>query len=112
MKKCSHSRLMLKHKKSDYTSTDNIDVKAIINALNQPKYKARTVAGIAADINSSVNNVKFALNNDSELINTVKIYPRQSSTGEILVTTRERFDKEASLLDKFVDMFSTRRLAL
>jgi len=114
MKKRSHNQLLLKHKKrgDDSRFDKSDDVRAIINALNNRKYKGRTVAGIAADINSSVSKVMLALNNDPKLIKTVKIYPRKSTTGAVLVTTRERFYKEASFLDKFVEVFATNRLAL
>jgi len=42
----------------------------------------------------------------------VKVYPRKSSKGEVLLTTKDRFYKEASFSDKFVDAFATKRWGL
>lgn len=84
----------------------------IVEALNSKRYKARTITGIAkvAHVKSSV--VVETIKNDPGLREMVKIYPRKSSKGEVLLTTKDRFYKEASFSDKFVDAFATRRWGL
>lgn len=84
----------------------------IISALTKENFKGRTLYGIAKDSHVSIVDVKDALRNDPELIKHVKIYPRLNSDGEVLVTTRERFEKEASLIDKFIDTFASSRLSV
>ena len=89
-----------------------IDVNDIMKALNDGQYKARTLTVIARDINASVDAVKEALEKNPVLIEAVKIYPRRNSKGEVLITTRKRFYKEASVLDKFIDVFASSKPSL
>lgn len=84
----------------------------IVEALNSKRYRARTIAGIAkmAHVNPVV--VVSTIKNDPSLREMVKVYPRKSSKGEVLLTTKDRFYKEASFSDKFVDAFATKRWGL
>lgn len=84
----------------------------IIMALNNDKYVARTVNGIANEISLSEPFVVRALKNDKILRSQMKVYPRKSRDGNVLVTTKKHFDQKASFRDKFIDAFSTKRVTL
>lgn len=84
----------------------------IVEALNSERYKARTVAGIAKVAHVEPGVVVATIMSDPSLREMVKVYPRKSSKGEVLLTTKDRFYKEASFSDKFVDAFATKRWGL
>lgn len=90
---------------------DNIG-ELILNALNDEKYKARTIAGVAKSTRINPSRIVTALNTTPKLNQYVKIYPRRSKAGEVLITTREKFDKYASFKDKFIDAFATKRVTI
>lgn len=81
----------------------------IIDAINRPKYKARTIQGIVKDTQLSRNVVVNAIRNDTDLKGSLKVYPRRTKNGHVLITTKQKFDKEASFRDKFIDAFATVR---
>ncbi|MEJ1401806.1 MAG: hypothetical protein RPU41_13970 [Candidatus Sedimenticola sp. (ex Thyasira tokunagai)] len=84
----------------------------ILNALNDKKYRARTIQGIAKYANISPSEVIHELNSNKTLNQQVKIYPRKSKDGKVLITTRERFDKTAPLKDRFIEAFATTRVII
>ena len=91
----------------------NQDIRGkIIEALNNRKYQARTITGIAKEAGTTKEMVLKILRTDPELRQMIKIYPRRLSDGRILLTTKRRFSEESSLRDKFVDIFSTTRTSL
>lgn len=81
----------------------------IIDAINKPKYKARTIQGIVDDTKLSRELVVNAIRIDADLKKTLKVYPRRTKKGNVLITTKKRFNEEASFSDKFVDVFATVR---
>jgi len=84
----------------------------ILGAIGNKRYKARTIAGIAKETHIRPNIVISTIKSNPELRENIKVYPRQTKSGELLLTTKKRFSSEASLKDKFVDVFSTHRLGL
>lgn len=90
---------------------DDIETK-ILKSLRSDKFKARTIAGIAKEVNVTPKVIIHKLNSSPELNNQVKIYPRKSKDGRILVTTRDKFDSSASIKDKFIEAFATKRLRI
>jgi hypothetical protein len=79
----------------------------ILRALNDKNYIARTINGIAKETHLSREEVITEINLDTDLGNMLKVYPRMSKSGDLLITTKERFYKEAKLTDKFIDIFSS-----
>jgi hypothetical protein len=100
---------MKKYKKAKTIPTDNVGIK-IIGALENPKYIARTISGIAKEIGIQQSEIIAKLISDNNLSSHVKIYPRKAKGGGILITTNEVFAKKAPALDKFIDIFSTKKL--
>lgn len=84
----------------------------IISALNNRQYKVRTIGGIAQETGLSRTVVAEAIRNNSELTKVVKISPVRAKSGKVLITTKERFGKESSLKEKFIDFFSTARIGV
>jgi hypothetical protein len=82
----------------------------IAKAINNTKYGARTITGIAKEARIKPNMVISVIKSSPSLIGDVKVYPRRTMTGKLLITTKQRFASEASMKDKFVDVFSTHRL--
>ena len=68
-------------------------IELILEALNDERYKARTIAGVAKVVKISPSEVVKKLNTIPELNRQVKIYPRRAQDGKVLITTRERFVK-------------------
>lgn len=82
----------------------------IMGALNNRRFKARTIEGIAKEIGINRIEVVRAIKSDAELREKVKLYRRKASDGRMLVTTKKRFSKEADIKDKFIDVFSSREV--
>jgi hypothetical protein len=102
-------RLMTNAKKNSVIA----DAKAsILSALNSDKYDARTLDGIVRETKLSAPLVEKLLADDRDLRSQVKIYQRPNKDGQLLITTKDRFAKRASLTDKFVDFFASERKTL
>lgn len=84
----------------------------IVSALNNKKYTVRTISGIVHETGLSRAVVLEAIRKNKELAKAVKISPFRSSNGSVLITTKERFNNEASLKEKFIDFFSSRRVGV
>src|SRR5690606_17471504 len=80
----------------------------IINALMNQKYKARTISGVSKEAHLPKATVINALKKDSALAISLKVYPYRSKDGQLLITTKERFSKESTFKEKFIDFFSTK----
>lgn len=81
----------------------------IVGALSNGRYRARTVTGIAVEAGLREAEVVDALSSDQALAKVVKIYPVRSKDGRVLITTKDRFAKEASPKEKFIDFFASQR---
>lgn len=77
-------------------------------ALKNTRYKARTIEGIAKEAKVSRSEVVYAIKHDARLREKVNVFPRRSKDGRVLITTKDRFSKEASVKDKFIYVFSTK----
>jgi hypothetical protein len=84
----------------------------ILLALNDQKFSGRTITGIAAAANVEPRLVIDALKTDPQLVSAVKIAPVRADDGRVLLTTKERFVSEASFKEKFIDFFSSNRVAI
>lgn len=84
----------------------------ILDALNNQNYIARTVTGIAKEAHVAPKRVVDTIVGDKELRMIVKVYPRRTAKGKMLLTTKKRFKETASLKDKFIDFFSTNQMSL
>lgn len=84
----------------------------IINALSDRRYAARTLSGIAKELRIQPYEIVEAIKKDSELRGVVKVFPMRTRDGKVLLTTKKRFADEASVKQKFVDIFATRRAEL
>ncbi|ELV8773057.1 MULTISPECIES: hypothetical protein [Vibrio harveyi group] len=90
---------------------NNIDTQ-ILRILNEPKFRARTIGGIAKELGINKRIVVHRLKRSKLLNQQVKIYPLRSKAGEVMVTSRERFDKTATMKERFVDAFATKRAVI
>lgn len=81
----------------------------IVAALNNPRFRMRTLQGIADEANLSLHAIVQAMHTDPTLANTIKLVPIRTQDGRLLVTTKDRFAKESTWTERFVDFFATRR---
>ncbi|MBH1658484.1 hypothetical protein I5V54_07830 [Stenotrophomonas maltophilia] len=81
----------------------------VLGALNNKKYVARTIAGIADEAHLKSEIVREALRSDPALNELVRVYPRKSLSGSFMVTTQEKFQKRAPFKDKIIDLFASNR---
>lgn len=79
------------------SSISPADVERVIDAMENPEYRWRTVRGIAADANLDAGTVLEIL---AALGEWVICSSTQSETGEDLYTTRNHFRKTASLWER------------
>lgn len=94
-------------------SVDELTARArIIGALNNEKYIARTVNGIATEAQIPVKEVVKALTKDAILRSEMKVLARKTLEGKVLLTTKNHFTDKASFRDKFIDVFATKRVSL
>lgn len=92
------------------TRSDSAKVREkIVIALNNPAYRSRTLLGISQETKLKPAVVLKAIKNDRMLAHAVKIVPMRSQDGRLLITTKNRFSNEASLKEKFVDFFASKR---
>jgi hypothetical protein len=81
----------------------------IVASLNNPRFRMRTLQGIAQEARLSTSTVVQAMHADAALANTIKLVPIRTRDGRLLVTTKDRFANEATWTERFVDFFATRR---
>ncbi|WJV23186.1 MULTISPECIES: hypothetical protein [Pseudomonas] len=87
---------------------DFTEVRAkILEALNNQAYMARTIYGISKEAHVGASEVLNTIRDDQELRMIIKVYPRRTTSGKILLTTKKRFKESASIKDKFIDLFAT-----
>lgn len=84
----------------------------IIKALNNGRFVARTLGGISKETSIDRSLLIQYLRADPELKAQVKVLPRRTRDGKLLVTTKDHFRKSASFSDKFIDMFASQRVTL
>jgi hypothetical protein len=90
---------------------DKIDSE-IMMVLNDKKYKARTIYGVAKALDIRPEAIVSRLANSRDLNQQVKIYPIKSKKGDVLITSRDRFDRSATLRERFIDIFATKRVVI
>lgn len=71
----------------------------IKRALENPKYKFRTISGVSSEANVSVQAVEKAIREHSDEI--VKLF-RRGENGELLITTRAHYKKKATIKEKII----------
>lgn len=81
----------------------------IVAALNNPRFRMRTLQGIAQEARLSTSTIVQAMHTDTALANTIKLVPIRTQDGRLLVTTKDRFANESTWTERFVDFFATRR---
>jgi UDP-glucose 4-epimerase len=84
----------------------------IMRALDNNKFYARTIDGVAKEVGAKRSQVVDTIKNDLALRVEIKMLRRRSGDGRLLVTTKKRFSKEASFKDKFVDVFSSKKVKI
>ncbi|MGP1834329.1 hypothetical protein ACTTBA_14725 [Shewanella frigidimarina] len=93
-------------------AVDELTARArIISALNNEKYIARTVNGIATEAKLPVTEVVKVLTKDTTLRPEMKVLARKTLEGKVLLTTKNHFTENASFRDKFIDVFATKRVS-
>ena len=94
-------------------AVDELTARArIIGALNNDRYIARTVNGIATEAEMPVTEVVKVLRKDNTLRSEMKVLARKTLEGKVLLTTKNHFTEKASFRDKFIDVFATKRVSL
>lgn len=95
------------------TQSENDEVldKKILEVLSNRGYKARTIKGIANQIQQN-EGVVVARLRTPKLREQIKVYPRRSKRGDILITTKKHFEEDASMFDKAIDIFGSKHLGL
>ena len=93
-------------------NTEDAQDATILEALNDTRFMARTIKGLVMATNMEAECIVQRLQDSPKLAKTVKIYPRKTKNGKILLTTRSKFSKYAPFKDKFIDGFATRRVHL
>ena len=81
----------------------------ILKALTNTTYRARTISGVCSEAHLAKNVVVKAIKKDRVLANNLKVYPFRSKDGRLLLTTKDRFSKESTFKERFIDFFSTKR---
>jgi hypothetical protein len=84
----------------------------IIRALNDERFLARTISGLAKDTSLARTEVLASLRRDEVLRVQMKVLPQRTSDGKVLVTTKNHFSEKARFKDKFIDVFATKRITL
>lgn len=83
--------------------------KLIIESLLKKKYRGRTLAGISSETKISTELIKENIQWNSNFANKLKVLPNRTKDGQVLITTKGRFIKDASLKEKFTDFFASNR---
>lgn len=81
----------------------------ILKSLQDPSFSIRTISGISNDTSLRPHIIADAIQHDPVLRVEVKVLSRKSKDGRQLFMTRNRYMKESSWLDRFVDVFSSNR---
>jgi hypothetical protein len=92
---------------TDDMSPDAISA-AVLSALENPKFRWRTIGGIAQETGIDAAEVTATI--AKEVGNSIVLAPAPSKEGEKLFSTRHRFLETASLSEKLVGAFKNRVL--
>ncbi|MEP0175530.1 MAG: hypothetical protein ABJH28_06415 [Paraglaciecola sp.] len=84
----------------------------ILRVLNLDDYQARTIKGLSKDVDKSENEIVERITYSKYLNEFLKVFPRKSRSGEVLITTKSKYEKSATYRDKFIDAFATSRVRL
>lgn len=84
----------------------------VLKALSDDKYRARTISGISTATKLDEVTVLDLIRTSDRLAKLVKIFPVLSQEGKVLLTTRKKFDATATVAERFVDLFSSKRVDL
>ena len=82
--------------------------KSVFNAIESPKYKARTVHGIAKEVKLDENDVKEILKRKSMMGRVVEV-PGLKKNGASLFVSLERYKKKTPLSVRIINVFSRDR---
>lgn len=99
-------------KKQAYSSMGDLteeQKKEIIKLLSNRKYRGRTLIGISRETKIPAGLIKTGIRGDRNFAKKLKIFPKRTKDGDVLITTKERFVSEASLEEKFTDFFASNR---
>ena len=80
----------------------------ILDALEDQRYVARTIDGICKELGTSKTEILDAITSDQVLSTKIKVYPRRAKGGKLLITTRDKFQRSAPALDKFISLFGSK----
>ena len=83
---------------------DNIYNK-LIRALENPRYKYRSVDGVAKEIGLDQRKLLKLLNHHSD---EIVVLNRKGNDGQILITTRRHYEKKASKVEKIKSVLMNR----
>jgi hypothetical protein len=115
VKSCSDSFTSFKIKfvqqYEELSKLETID-RDILRILNKDDYLARTIKGLSKDVNKSEDEIVERITYSKYLNEFLKIFPRKSKSGEVLVTTKSKYEQSATYKDKFIDAFATSRSRL
>lgn len=92
------------------TPTSDLAFQKIVSALNNKKYRNRTISGISVETGLTKSAIVEAIIKNGKLKKTVKIIPIRSQSGKVLLTTKDRFAGESTFKEKFIDFFSSHRV--
>tara|TARA_R110002124_G_C8971054_1_gene515104 strand:+ start:8625 stop:9092 length:468 start_codon:yes stop_codon:yes gene_type:complete len=99
------------HQYGKLSKLEEID-RDILRILNKDDYQARTVKGLSKDIDKSEDEVVERITYSKYLNEFLKIFPRKAKSGEVLITTKSKYEQSATFKDKFIDAFATSRVRL
>ncbi|MEL0616757.1 hypothetical protein V6243_07905 [Cobetia marina] len=77
----------------------------LIRALENPRYKYRSVDGVAKEIGLDHGKLLKLLNHHSD---EIVVLNRKGNDGQILITTRKHYDKNASKVEKIKSVLMNR----
>jgi hypothetical protein len=104
----AHGRIWrINMSKTDEKTEDAISA-AVLSALENPKFRWRTIGGIAKETGIDAADVGATI--AKEVGNNVVLAPAPSQEGEKLFSTRNRFLETASLGEKLIGAFKNRVL--
>jgi len=84
----------------------------IIAVLEDTHLDSLTIKQIAQSLDLDERSLVRAIKPDQDLRSLLKIYPGRSADGELLLTTKKKFYRTASLTYQLADLFASHRISL
>ena len=96
----------------NFSALREFELKDLASSIKSSSDSFDSFKGLSKDIDKSEDEVVERITYSKYLNEFLKIFPRKAKSGEVLITTKSKYEQSATFKDKFIDAFATSRVRL